>query len=67
MRTGTNYSGGETVYCLFSFPLGLSFTTILLLFFGPLGPGLLVRFPFVSQPQIERGCLLPFDFPRPPP
>ncbi len=51
----------------FSFPLGLSLMTILLLFFGPLGPGLLVRRPLVNQPQGDLGCLLPLDLPRPPP
>ena len=41
--------------------------TILLLFLGPLGPCFRVRTPFATQPQTERGCLLPLDFPRPPP
>lgn len=41
--------------------------TILLLPLGPLGPGLRVRFPFVFHPQIDTGCLLDFDLPRPPP
>ena len=48
-------------------PLGRSVMTILLLFFGPLGPGFLVRVPFVPQPQGETGCLFDFDLPRPPP
>jgi hypothetical protein len=41
--------------------------TILFEFFGPLGPGLRVRLPLVSQPQTERGSLLPLFLPRPPP
>jgi hypothetical protein len=51
----------------FSLPLGRSRMTIILLFLGPLGPGLRVRLPFVAQPQTETGCLLDLDFPRPPP
>jgi hypothetical protein len=41
--------------------------TILFEFFGPLGPGLRVRLPLVSQPQMDRGCLFDLDLPRPPP
>lgn len=52
---------------LFSTPLGRSRMTIILLPLGPLGPGLRVRLPFVCHPQIDRGCLLDFDLPRPPP
>ena len=51
----------------FSLPRGRSRMTILLLFLGPFGPGFRVRTPFATQPQTDRGCLLPFDFPRPPP
>lgn len=50
-----------------SLPRGRSRTTILLLFFGPLGPGLRVRVPLVPQPQIDTGCLFDLDLPRPPP
>ena len=52
---------------LFSTPLGRSLTTILLLFLGPLGPGLRVRVPCVPQPQTLTGCLFDLLFPRPPP
>lgn len=55
------------LYLRLSFPLGRSRMTILLLFFGPLGPGFLVRVPLVPQPQIDTGCLLDLDFPLPPP
>jgi hypothetical protein len=48
-------------------PRGSSRTTISLLFFGPLGPGLRVRLPFVSQPQTKRGCVFELDWPRSPP
>lgn len=51
----------------FSFPRGRSLSTILLLPFGPLGPGLRVRLPLVGQPHTDTGCLLDLDLPRPPP
>lgn len=51
----------------FSGPRGRSFKTMSLLPLGPFGLGLRVRKPFVFQPHGERGCLLDFDFPLPPP
>lgn len=65
--TARYYEPSPQALARLSLPRGRSLTTILLLPLGPLGPGLRVRLPFVGHPQMDTGCLLDLDLPRPPP